>query len=349
MSELWLTPFEEGEPVELSRTLFRKKILPLGSIDYKGRRINFDKAYLTDLAKAYDDGAFDQVPFMLADRNNAHTMDPDRYRGECKGVQVAEDGLYGVFDLTSDAAELVRRNPKLGVSARIVEGYDRADGKKYGRAMQHVLGTLDPRVPGLGAWQEVSLSGYDGDAKVVNLTEATYEGEIVTEQQTEANDLEELTEEEARALLKAAGIDVDNIEFEEDDDTEEPVDEDEEEREPAMALSNEANERIAALEARLAEERWEKTRAAYITKGVPPAVVDLAKPVLAHHEEVTIDLSNDNTVSATEVVTKLLDKWVGFIDLANERGHTFASDEEVEGDDPDKGMLEAWDKQYPAV
>lgn len=176
---VFLTPTDNGDAVELSTTTFRKKILPKGTIRYGDREIVFDDEYLTDLAASYEGGAFDQVPYMLADDRNRHTMDPDRFRGECASVEVAEDGLWGTFELSADAAELVRANPKLGVSARIVEDYERSDGKTYKRALQHVLGTLDPRIPGMGAWEEVELSNGDTytSSEVIDLSNFEYEEE----------------------------------------------------------------------------------------------------------------------------------------------------------------------------
>ena len=53
---------------------------------------------------------------------------------------------------------MLRENPFLGVSARIVEQYSRADGKFFPAAIQHCLGTLDPRIPGLGAWTPIDMS-----------------------------------------------------------------------------------------------------------------------------------------------------------------------------------------------
>ncbi len=176
---VYLTPTDSGDAIELSTTTFRKKILPKGTIKYGDREIVFDDDYLNDLAASYADGAYDQVPYMLADKTNAHTMDPERFRGECKSVKVEEDGLWGTFELSGDAAELVRANPKLGVSARIVEGYSRSDGKTYKRALQHVLGTLDPRIPGMGAWEEVDLSneGSYNSSEVIDLSNFEYEEE----------------------------------------------------------------------------------------------------------------------------------------------------------------------------
>jgi hypothetical protein len=67
-----------------------------------------------------------------------------------------------------DAAAHLSQYPDLGVSARIVEGYDRADGKFFPAAIQHVLGTLDPRIPGMRPWQAVEAANESDE--VIDLT-----------------------------------------------------------------------------------------------------------------------------------------------------------------------------------
>lgn len=361
MPDIYLTPTEEGGAIELSRTLFRKKILPMGTINYKGRRIDFDKQYLTDLAQSFHENAYDQVPFMLADKDNAHTMDPERFRGECKGVEVADDGLYGTFELSADAADMVKANPKLGVSARIVEQYDRADGKSFPRAMQHVLGTLDPRLPGLGAWTEVALSGYDSQDDVLDLTAAEFEGEETVAKTDDAETIDGLSTEEYEALLATLDLDDDETEVSDEDEGDEGEgDEDTEveesdEREPVGAsLSNEggnaielANTEIRALKDQLAKDRFNADKREYVRKGVPPALVELARPVLEAPDGFVLDFSNagGEKVDASAVVRKLLDSAVGYLDLAKERGHSVDfSNEESEGDDEDAEALKLWAK-----
>lgn len=364
MPDIYLTPADEGAAVELSSTMYRKKILPKGSIDYKGRKIVFDDAYLTDLAQSFHGGAYDQVPFMLADKDNAHTMDPARFRGECKGVEVADDGLYGTFELSADAAELVKANPKLGVSARIVEGYSRADGKSFPRAMQHVLGTLDPRIPGLGAWSEVSLSGYDSEDEIVDLTQSAYEGESTVPKKDETEEtIDGLTSEEYEALL--AELDLSDEELAALSETEpekvtpvvkETVSKETERVKETASLSNEqttaielANQEIASLKAARAHDKFEADKREYVQKGVPPALVELARPVLEAPDGFTIDLSNgveDKKVDAAHIVRQLLDSATGYISLAQERGHAldFSNEEETEGDE-DAELLKLWAKQ----
>lgn len=173
--ELLLSPPDNGDAVALSNKLYRKRILPKATINYRGRKIKFDDAYLNDLANSYQQGAYDQVAFMLAPDNNAHTLDPERFRGEVQGVEVADDGLYATIQVTPDFAKVLQENPKLGVSARILENYERSDGKHFPRALQHVLGTLDPVITGLGNWEEVALSNGVDLANVIDLSTTSYE------------------------------------------------------------------------------------------------------------------------------------------------------------------------------
>lgn len=201
--EILLSPTDTGDAVALSPKLYRKRILPKATINYKGRKITFDDAYLNDLANNFNDRAYDQVPFLLADKENSHTMDPERFRGEVKRVEVTADGLYGVIEVTAEGAKVLQNNPKLGVSARILEGYARSDGKTFPRALNHVLGTLDPRIPGLGAWEEVALSNSETDNAVTfDLSATSYE------------ELESMAtrEEQIAIVAEATGISVADVE-----------------------------------------------------------------------------------------------------------------------------------------
>lgn len=329
-----LCPMDRVDAVELSKTLWRKQVLPVGTIDYKGRKITFDQQYLSDLAKSYHDQAFDQVAFLLAKDDNAHTMDPDRYRGEVKGVEVTRKGLDVLLDLTPDAAELVRKNPKLGVSARIIEGLERADGRRFPRAIQHVLGTLDPRVTGMASWQEVSLSDEVGET--VDITEGEVQVSVQGEptvrpaakptstksEEEEESSTEDLSDAEVEAIA-------DQIMREET------------EREGQLETVQAANaanlSRIEQLEIQLAEQRYVDEARKLIDSGVPPVLVQLARPVLSMPHTATIDLSNNESVDVQQLVREMLDQTKGFLELATERGHSFSSE-----DDREKAILDAW-------
>lgn len=178
-----LTPWVSGPAIELGNHVWKKRVLPVGEINYQGRTLKFTPDYLATLEQAFRDGAYDYVPFQLADAANAHTNDPERYRGAIVDMRAEPEGpdgpgLYVYLNPTDRGEQVLKENPYLGVSARIVEQYDRADGKFYPAAVQHVLGTHDPRVVSLGPWRSVEMS--NGPQLVIDLTSAHFAGEEST-------------------------------------------------------------------------------------------------------------------------------------------------------------------------
>ena len=176
MTAAVLTPFTTADAVELGNRSWWKRLLPVGEIDYKGRRLKFTRDYLAGLKHAFDDKAYDQTAFQLADAANTHTNDPERFRGEIAEMDLRDDGLWMRLSPTDAGDAVLKENPRLGVSARIVEDYARSDGKHYPAAIQHVLGTLDPRIPGLGAWQAIEAATPAPDT-VLDLSASTFAGE----------------------------------------------------------------------------------------------------------------------------------------------------------------------------
>jgi hypothetical protein len=171
-----LTPFTASDAVELGNRLWRKKLLPVGDVEYKGRTLHFTRDYLGRLVQAFQNRAYDQVPFQLADAANTHTNDPERTRGWVKGMELGDDGLYVTAEVNEAGEQVLASNPNLGVSARIVEDYARSDGRHFPAAVQHVLGTLDPRIPGLGAWTAIEAANPLPD-QVIDLSGFMFAGE----------------------------------------------------------------------------------------------------------------------------------------------------------------------------
>jgi hypothetical protein len=163
---------DRGKARPSGASLWRKQVLPLGTIDYKGRKITFSREYLSSLVKAFGDKAYDVVPFQFADAANSHSNAPEQRRGTVRDLELTDDGLDIIVEAGQDAAKHLAEYPDLGVSARIVEAYDRADGKFFPAAIQHVLGTLDPRITGLRPWQAIDAANDDGD--VLDLTGEQY-------------------------------------------------------------------------------------------------------------------------------------------------------------------------------
>lgn len=176
MTSAVLTPFHGSPAVELGNRIWRKRVLPVGDVEYKGRLLHFTRDYLGQLVAAFQSRAYDQVPFQLADAANTHTNDPERTRGEITAMELGDDGLWVTAQLTPEGEQVLAANPRLGVSARIVEEYARSDGARFPAAIQHVLGTLDPRIPGLGPWQAIEAATPQADT-VVDLSALTFAGE----------------------------------------------------------------------------------------------------------------------------------------------------------------------------
>lgn len=360
-----LAPVTDLAATSLGRRLWRKQVLKKGTIDYQGRKLVFDDAYLADLAASHRDGAYDQVAFVMAGADNAHTLDPERFRGQIRALEVTPDGLDAILELSEDGSKVVEANPELGVSCRIVEALTHSDGRSFKRAVQHVLGTLDPRVTGMSPWQPVNLAGEP--IPVVDLTAVPY---------TEGASMAEFTDEEMAGLRKLlsskptdppAATDPAKaptgtppaLSAEEEaeilaemdrmlaDKPKEPVTaslsaEAREAIDLAAETARVATERINALEAENASVRWTAERNSLLAAGIPKAVVDLAQQVIAPQ---TIDLSNGATAPASaDVVRQILAEFPR-IDLSTEIGYR------VPATTPDddltaKARVEAFHRQF---
>lgn len=206
MTAAVLTPFTRSRATQQGQTWW-KRLLPIDTIKYKGRELHFSKDYLSGLAQAFNEQAYDQVPLQLAGDDNKHTNDVERYGGKVTGMEVRDDGLYIGVHPTERGKKVLTDNPELGVSARIVEAYDRADGRFFPKAIQHVLATLDPRIPGLGGWSAVEASN-DVDV-TYDLSAAEFAGEeappmpestLTTEQRERLAQLLEIPTDKLAAL-----------------------------------------------------------------------------------------------------------------------------------------------------
>ncbi len=209
------TPFDLSDAVKVGRRRFWKQILPVTKINYKGKEVNFDPEFHMDLAQSFRDEAFDQVPVVFADGENRHNMDPRNFGGDVldmqyRGPDPKTGGTWALIEADKDAAKAISKNPKLGVSARIRQALDKADGRSFKRAIEHVCLTMNPRVTGMQPWQAVDLSDEDADIEVVDLTAVNYkEGSDMATKTTAkkststdgAIDLSALSDEEFQELL----------------------------------------------------------------------------------------------------------------------------------------------------
>lgn len=346
---LLLGPVVESECVDLGRNVFRKQVLPRGTINHEGRKITFDDDYFKDVISAFNNKAFDQNTFQLASSADEHDTNPERTRGEVVAYEATKDGLDAILNLTDEGAKVVRDNPKLGVSPRIFEGM-KVNGQQFGHAIHHIAGTLDPRNTGMGEWQEVEFSG-EKIKKTYDLTAATIE-ELEEEVQKSQTESKQPTEPKQSAGQKKSAVDYTDEELDQliakldehmngDEGSEGATDQSNGSKEEVdMSRQNdERDQRIAALELDLAGQRFENEAHDLIEAGVPPHLVELAKPILSLPQSPVVDLSNGSKVDVNGVIRKMLDACKGYVELAREQGHSLSGDP---NEDREQKVLDAW-------
>lgn len=376
MSSSVLTPFRHGQPQQVGPRLFRKQLLPLGKpIRHKGQTLVFDRAYLEQVAENFRAGAYDQVPAVLADDDNRHNENPENFRGEVKAVELTQEGLDVVVEMTERGAQLIAENPRLGVSARLVPEVERADGR-FENVLRHVCLTMSPKANGMRAWETVStdsvLSASQDGSQTLDFSDAIYPDEMpdtqtLTDEQLDslkglspderATKVRELLgemtvepqepkkEDEPKgkfSLRRLFGIEDDKVSDEDIQQalSEMKVENDDQRERVAATLSDDDRRRIDLAEekSRKADEKvaaaeWKLERKDLTEAGVPPAMLDLAEPILKSGQEVTIDLSDDQQADASEVIRKLLHEAKGTVDLSDAHGSSENKDREAEAKD----------------
>lgn len=354
---------QAGRVVTLSvggtkQKLWRKQILPLTTINYDGRQIRFDQDYHKTLVRNFRAGAYPQVPFQLADATNTHTNDPERTRGELVDLRAEPTGLYGYFRLSDPSVVLANR--KLGVSCRIVENYSReSDGKKFGHSLQHVLGTLDPKIPIEHPWESVELASAPVSS-TIDLSGQFYtedggkmpdgtgtEDKVVVELSTSTlekfNKFLENLDEDGQVRSDQDGDD-DEGQNQLDDLTDEEMaalvanfDEDDDPSTEGgdsvgLAVVQSLQSQVLELTNKLDRRDTEHELEQLAATGLAPAIIEAAKPLLAIQSG-TIELSNGERVSPSAQVRTLLrtvldlaNRGVDMIDFDQEQGSLGGAD-----------------------
>jgi hypothetical protein len=372
-----LTPHDSGMAVELANGLWRKQILPVRKITYTDsktgakRAINFDAAYLKDLHNSFQARAFDQVAAQLANSRNEHTNDVRDTGGELVSTELAADGLYGIFRMNDAGAAVVRANPKVGVSARIIEGLDRSDGKRFDRAMQHVLLTLDPQIPGLAPWQaadNVTLSSGSPDV-TIDLSSTDYTEDAVTEQdegqvsvslsKAQLDRLQLLLNDDDAAAKALAGVvEASVVETKTEDDGAEGDSSVELARNDAAMgeLRGEvelANSRVLEMSRQMAAQQLNAEVEKLAMEGLAPALIEAAKPLLAAQPG-AVELSNgtsqiDLGKAVRDILKTVVDldrQGVAVVQLNREDGFLLTSDEADPIRQQRETKLSAWSEAY---
>lgn len=340
-----VSPFVVGEITEVEladgeggkRKLWKKQILPAGKKNYKGRELDFSTINPAVL-KAFDEKAFDAVPFVMSLADNQHPgtgQEADQLEGDLEKLEMDGGGnLFGYFDLSNSpkVVDTIRKsNGKFGVSGRIEVDYTAEDsGRHFDYALSHVCGTTRPHIKGMAGWQPVDLSEEDKEREVIDFSSEVIDEPITDKDKKGTGDdlvAVEIPQDKLDRLLALLDYDDDGIE-ETADDIEKKG---EGELPPAAQAQIAAAEQAGKAALILAENmqrdaastKWDAERAKLLSEGVPPAILDLAGKVLSRHKSVTLTFAEDDVVDATDIVRQMLNESRGFIELGGERGHSF--------------------------
>jgi hypothetical protein len=327
------------------RTLWKKQILPEGKYKYKGTELDLTADTLKGYVQAFKEKAFDEVPFQMGGSESEHNNDPLKRGGTLAHMEhTPGKGVFGYFDFSADpaTADYVKRYPRFGVSPRIELGIDRADGKKYAGAIQHVLGTLVPRMNGMDPWSKVELSADANTTdEVIDLSAETYDVEDVPEidflnnPPKTGDDMPDITDADLLALRawKAEQNLVDDLAGKVIPTVTPPQPSDSD-----VQLSNAIKaqgEQITAMRKGFAVEKWAAQKALLLSQGVPPHAIELATDIMTAPDDNVIELSGGEKTTDKARTLGLLEAMKGTIDLSAEQGHQVGTLSQEDRDDLD--------------
>lgn len=314
-------PIDLAEPQQVGPQVWRKHVLPYGKIHYRDQVLDFSKDFARKLVENFKQQPFHQVPFVMVDGKNQHNSDPERVRGEVKGLELGDDGVYATVETNEEGSEyLKKKNPNLGTSVRVLFDYTRpADKRKFGPVLEHLAGTTKPHVPGLKPWEPaVSLSEGDtsGGVEVEDLTSCEFVkegGDTKTTPQDLSNDNHNHRKGGDMEENVINGVDLSTL-----DDTA---------REAFLALHHTATGAVELAE-KINRERHEERVDAMLKElrmaGVPNRACELAEPYLkvfdGGTEEVVVEMSEDGEVKKNwrDLALSLLGEMKGTISFTEE-------------------------------
>lgn len=182
--------------------VFRKHILNLGPLHYKGKTFNLDDEWYAQMERNFAAKvSMTQVP--LADKDNRHTEDPRANTGEIIGLQREGNKVYDVIDVRDpDIAQRIRDRRIMGASAFLNMDYlDTRTDARVGPALLHHCLTNRPHVLDLEPYEEIVAATADMEWDA-------------TEPVVLAQEDVSMTKEELLAQLKAEhGIDIEALQL----------------------------------------------------------------------------------------------------------------------------------------
>ncbi len=171
---LYLRTQSDGAAVALSRKRFRKQILRYGEWEHSAApngRLKVTKEFVGKIVQNFHAGIRDDVPVPLG-----HEVDAISSIGHVVGLEVDDDGLWGIHEIESeDDAEKIG-STWTGSSAFIdLNAVDKETGEELGPVLVHNAITNAPYIKDLAPFEAVALGEDAQDAVIISLQETTTE------------------------------------------------------------------------------------------------------------------------------------------------------------------------------
>lgn len=351
MTDTTISPFvfsgiqqvELADEAGVKKKYWKKEILPSGTRKYEGQELDFSKIN-PSIVKAFDEGAVDAVPFVLALADNKHPKTGEEIKqleGDLHKLEMSKGGaLFGFFDLSDDVVNTIRKsNGKLGVSSRIDVDYERKDtGAKYPYALRHVCATTAAHIKGMKPWESVELSEEDQEGETFDFSTEVIEEKPKTKETGDdlvAVEIPKAQLDELFAFMADVkkGTEIANKFNEDEDKKTAPVKLSEEATkriELAETTANAAIELTRKAQAEAAVSKWDALKRELALAGVPPVMLTAAEPIMRLYSAPSIDLTDTDgtksTVDSGAVVLAMLEAAKGVI-VFSEEGHSFSDSE----------------------
>ena len=298
-----------------------KQILPRNKTyrwpNQPGKMLHITDEVLAQVVKNFKSGVVDVVPFFKVNDKNAHTEDPEAARGKIVDLNLGEDGLYAVIEANSPEAHKQILASGLGASAGLNLAYETHDtGTNVGAVLRHVAWTPEPWIPGMRPFEQVSLSDETFEAVYLSTDDGDQMGDGGdTMDPKEIKQMIDAAVKDATADLSAS-LD--------------------EAKTANESLATQVTALTTALNQRAHNDTAESVDAelsAMIAAGLPPAIADLARPVmLAGSTEVNLSSGDTSTVATQMRAMLALVPKIDFSEIGESgvpEGHVVLSAEQV--------------------
>lgn len=278
--------------------LIRKQILPRNKSyrwpNQPGRMLTITDEVIEQVKANFAAGIIDVVPFFKVNDKNQHVEDPELQRGKIVDLVEMPDGLDALLSVPDPEVAKQILEGGLGASAGMDLAFrTKDDGTNVGAVLRHVAWTPEPWISGMRPFERVSLSSETFEAVYLSADEG-----VNPNYGTEGGE-NDMTPEEIRALV-AEQVTAQTATLSS-------------ELEETKTLLGTANSTIATLSASLTQRTSGEVEAAVnseldamVEAGLPPAIADLARPVLLAGST-EVNLSGNETGTVAGQVRKMLE------------------------------------------